>query len=514
MLRQRGAEPEPARPPPAAGEPLRGHPGDLKQPRHGSACELLRRTQCAARTTRDRRARRRATNPRMPPRSDLPATLADAFLAGAWTTAGLLERGRASLAIGPVVPHPWLRHLVARVVGAYARPPHDRPRELAAFVAVVLADEDDRVVARHPPRRRFLPTGAMAEARAWPAVPELGTVADLAAWLEVSVGELAWFADVQGRERRADDRRLRHYTYAWSARPGAPVRFLEQPKIRLKRLQRRILRELLVHVPAHPAAYGFVPGRSVIQHAAAHAAAPAILRFDVQDFFVSLAAGRVYGIFRLAGYPEAVAHALTGLCTNSVPPGAWGDVPVPEGRAPRAAHPLLGRPLAAPHLPQGAPTSPLLANLCAFTLDRRLAGLAARLDATYTRYADDLVLSGDRRLARDAARTGATVAAIVAGEGLRLNARKTQRMTAGGRQRVAGIVVNAHPNVAREEYDRLKAILHNAARDGDPQRQNREHHPDFRAHLEGRVAWVAALHPRRGARLRARLAAIAWPADR
>jgi hypothetical protein len=456
----------------------------------------------------------------MPFRSDLPSALAAAFLAGEWTAHGLQSRALDALAVEPDPPppavpaHAWLWRVAQRVVEAYHRPPHDRPRELAAFVRHALRAEDGRVLGAYGgPRHPFLPVGAMADARPWPAVPELPTVGDLAAWLDLTAGELAWFADVQARERSAADRRLRHYTYAWIARPGAPVRFLEPPKARLKALQRRILRELLVHIPAHEAAYGFVPGRGVVGHARAHAGAPAILRFDVQDFFVSLAAGRVYGIFRLAGYSEAVAHALTGLCTNSVPPGAWADVPVPDDPVLREAHRLLGRRLAAPHLPQGAPTSPLLANLCAFTLDRRLAGLAARLGARYTRYADDLVLSGDRVLARHAGRTRGTVAAIVAAEGLRLNARKTQLMTAGGRQRVAGVVVNAHANVARDEYDRLKAILHNAARDDDPERQNRDHHPDFRAHLLGRVAWVAALNPARGAKLRARFDAIAWPAE-
>lgn len=267
-----------------------------------------------------------------------------------------------------------------------------------------------------------------------------------------------------------------------------------------------------MHIPAHPAAHGFVPGRSVAGHAAAHAGAATVVRFDLEDFFVSLPAGRVYGIFRLAGYPEAVAHLLTGLTTNAVPPGAWADIPVPDGGAdPRLlrAHRTLGRRLAAPHLPQGAPTSPLLANLCAFTLDRRMAGLATRLGATYTRYADDLVLSGDRRLARGATRLTETVAAIAAAEGLRLNERKTMVMPAAGRQRVTGVVVNVHPNVARDEYDRLKAILHNAARHG-PESQNRDHHPDFRAHLLGRIAWVASLNPSRGVKLRKRFDAIGW----
>jgi RNA-directed DNA polymerase len=395
------------------------------------------------------------------------------------------------------------------VLAAYARPPHDRPRELTAFVALALRDV--RGVPWPPPRPRrfFLPAARMAEQPPWPAVPALDTPADLAAWLGLDAAHLAWFADVRSWERRAESRRLRHYTYAWVARPGAPVRLLEQPKQRLKAIQRRILRELLVHIPAHDAAHGFVPGRSVAGHAAAHAGAHTVVRFDLEDFFVSLSAARAFGVFRLAGYPEAVAHALTGLTTNAVPGGAWSDIPVPDDRRLQHAHRLLGRRLAAPHLPQGAPTSPLLANLCAFTLDRRLAGLARSLGATYTRYADDLVLSGDRRLARGATRLTETVAAIVRDEGLRLNERKTRVMPRAGRQHVTGLVVNAHPNVARDEYDRLKAILHNAAHHG-PDSQNREHVSDFHAHLLGRIAWVTSVNPARGAKLRERFEAIAW----
>jgi hypothetical protein len=449
----------------------------------------------------------------MPVRSDLPDALAAAFLAGAWTQTALARRAREALAPPPRTPLPWLTPLVAAVLEAYAHPPHDRPRELRAFVAAAL----ERVRDAPSPRRFFLPPARMADRRPWPAVPALDTPADLAAFLDLDPGHLAWFADVQGRERVAEDRRLRHYTYAWIARPGAPVRLLEQPKSRLKAIQRKLLRELLAHIPAHDAAHGFVPGRSVAGHAARHAGAATVVRFDLEDFFVSLPAGRVHGIFRLAGYPEAVAHALTGLTTNAVPPGVWADIPAPDraGEDPRLrrAHHELGRRLAAPHLPQGAPTSPLLANLCAFALDRRMAALAARLGATYTRYADDLVLSGDRRLARGATRLTETVAALAAAEGLRLNRRKTRVMPAAGRQQVTGVVVNVRPNVARDEYDRLKAILHDAARHG-PAHANREHAEDFHAHLLGRIAWVGALNPARGAKLRARFDAIAWPAGR
>jgi hypothetical protein len=219
-----------------------------------------------------------------------------------------------------------------------------------------------------------------------------------------------------------------------------------------------------------------------------------------------VAAGRVYGILRAAGYPEAVAHVLTGLSTNALPVDTWAEVPRPLSAEGIAAHHRLGRRLGAPHLPQGAPASPALANLCAFGLDRRLAALAAALGARYSRYADDLVLSGDGRLRAPWVRS--RVAAIAAGEGFAVNAAKTNLTTRAGRQRVAGIVVNAHPNLARPEYDRLKAILHDAERNGQ-EAANRAGHPAFREHLRGRIAWLESLNPQRGARLRERLDRLA-----
>jgi RNA-directed DNA polymerase len=200
-----------------------------------------------------------------------------------------------------------------------------------------------------------------------------------------------------------------------------------------------------------------------------------------------------------------VAHVLTGLTTNTVPVHVWRvihDAATSAGIQPRFR---LGRQLAAPHLPQGAPTSPALANLAAFRLDRRLAGLAASLGLRYSRYADDLAFSGSR-LPDRAARLRAAVAEIVADEGFALNADKTALRTAAARQQVCGIVVNVTPNVPRAEFDRLKAILHNARRHG-PGAQGltgRE------AELRGHIAWVASVNPARGERLLRRFEAIDW----
>lgn len=73
------------------------------------------------------------------------------------------------------------------------------------------------------------------------------------------------------------------------------------------------------------------------------------------------------------------------------------------------------------------------------------------------------------------------------------------------------MVVNRHPNLARDEFDLLKAIPTHCIRRG-PTSQNRDAHPDFRAHLAGRVAHVAALNAARGAKLRALFERIVWDA--
>jgi hypothetical protein len=72
-------------------------------------------------------------------------------------------------------------------------------------------------------------------------------------------------------------------------------------------------------------------------------------------------------------------------------------------------------------------------------------------------------------------------------------------------------VINRHPNVCRHEFDRLKAILTNCVRHG-PAGQNRANHPDFRAHLTGKIAHLAAFHFARGRKLKILMDQITWPA--
>jgi hypothetical protein len=112
-------------------------------------------------------------------------------------------------------------------------------------------------------------------------------------------------------------------------------------------------------------------------------------------------------------------------------------------------------------------------------------------------------------LRRHATRLISRVRTIIIDERFRPNDAKTRVMPAWTRQRVGGMVVNAATNVSRDEYDRLRAILHDALRNG-PAAANRTGHPRFAEHLLGRITWVAAGNPTRGAGLRAAYDRVPW----
>jgi RNA-directed DNA polymerase len=433
-------------------------------------------------------------------RDDLARALAAGFLAGEWTETGLVASGAA--VVGRRAR--WLGPLARQVLALYPRPPADRPRELATNIATRPAAE--KALGAGP---RVAP---VAETRMltnrW-RLPALDGLADLAAFLDLTPSELDWFADPRHLARRASQAPLQHYRVSHQVAASGGIRVLEAPKPRLKAIQRRLLREVASLVWPHDAARGFRPGGSVRSYAVPHSDRPVVLHLDLESFFASVTVSRVYGIWRTAGYPEPVAHALAGVMTSVLPLSAWRAIPAPADDGLLDAHWRLGRRLAAPHLPQGAPTSPAMANLAAYRLDVRLTALAASWGGRYTRYADDLAFSGDRGWGRGTSRLLDAIEEIVCDEGFRLNPRKTGVMPRAGRQRLAGLVVNDQPRVSRRDVDLLRAILHNCRVHG-PSSQNRDDVPAWEAHLRGRIAWVAQHDPVRGARLQAVHDSIDW----
>jgi hypothetical protein len=424
--------------------------------------------------------------------------LARSFLAGEPTLDEIVARSTRMMGRS----WRWLRPVARRYVAAFADETRPRARDVIHFL---LRDSGFKLAQRAHFHKltvahwltetsRMQPVAAAAD---WD-LPVIETAGDLAHWLELEPGELDWFADLRGLLYRRTSQQLRHYHYRVMEKQSGGLRLIEAPKPRLKQLQRRILSAILENVPPHHAVHGFVKGRSIQTFAAPHVGRQVVLRMDLEDFFPSFPAARIQTVFRTFGYPESVADLLGGMCTNAAPHDVWP-------RAALAARELYDR----PHLPQGAPTSPALANICAYRTDCRLAGLAKSAGAVYTRYADDLAFSGDADFGRRVERFSTHAAVILMEEGLTVNHRKTRVMRQGVRQHLAGLVTNAKVNVMRLDYDRLKAILTNCVRFG-PASQNRDGHLDFRAHLLGRVGFVAMIHREKGARLRALFERIPW----
>lgn len=435
----------------------------------------------------------------------LSKAIAVSLAASIWTRDDIRER--IERVVGPVAPRSVKS--LAQVLETNAEAVRYRSRANLAG-ALRIWRSFNRIHRSIVARRRqlvpildapiFSPSPVFEEA----VVPKLATTRDLCDWLQLSENELDWFADTRNTNAGASSDRLLQYRARWISRSSGRYRLLEAPKERLKAIQRRILADILDPIPCHPAVHGFRSGRSILTATTGHVGEEVVVALDLTDFFPSTDLGRVYGLFRRIGYPHEVARPLTGLCSTVTPRWILAHHPGDRDQA-RKAERLYRR----PHLPQGAPTSPALANLVAFGLDRRLSRLAESLDARYTRYADDLIFSGDKRFLRGLGVTLPLIGQIAAEEGYTVNLAKTRVMRRTGRQSVLGLSVNAHLNIRREAFEALKATLHNCRRFG-PGDQNHAGHADFRAHLAGRVAWVEQVNPRKGMRLRAIFEEIRW----
>lgn len=333
-------------------------------------------------------------------------------------------------------------------------------------------------------------------------LPPLTTYKELSSWLNLTPSDLAWLADAQSRQSSTSQAKLHHYHYQWFKRANKPPRLLETPKSCLKSVQRKILTGILDRVRPHEAAHGFRKGRSCITHAQNHTGQETLLCMDIENFFMSISWGRVYGLFCGLGYPKHIALMLSSLCTNTASPKLLGNTFLNLSWEQRKL-------IIQPHLPQGAPTSPALANLCCWKMDKRLASLAKTLNLNYSRYADDLAFSGYNTCLKNNIRIRKLIEQIAREEGFLINHTKTYSTHRSQRQSIVGIVVNEHPNIARKDYDTLKAILHNCSIYG-PETQNKEKIHNFQEHLRGKIAHVTSISRLKGDKLQSIYNKIEW----
>lgn len=310
-------------------------------------------------------------------------------------------------------------------------------------------------------------------------LPYLAEPKDVAQALGISVSRLRWlcFHDVAPM--------LSHYHQFQVPKRSGGLRTLAAPMPELAAAQRWVFETILQKLEVTPAAHGFVRGRSTVSNALPHVGRALVLNLDLEEFFPTITFPRVRGMFQGLGYSPAVSTVLALLCTECPRRTVTYDgVRYHAAVGPRA-------------LPQGACTSPALANRAARRLDRRLAGLCEKMGFSYTRYADDLTFSAGELAARKYPKLLGAVRRVIEDEGFRVNAKKGRIQRRGGRQDVTGIVVNDKPGLPRSEVRRLRAILHRAKRTGLAA-QNREKHPNFRAHLEGKLAYLAMVDRAKG----------------
>jgi retron-type reverse transcriptase len=320
-------------------------------------------------------------------------------------------------------------------------------------------------------------------------LPVLHTPADLAAALGLTIPRLRWLAfhtDVAARI---------HYVRFTVPKKSGGTRTLSAPHRALGQAQRWIFNNVLRRLPVHDTAHGFVPGRSILSNARPHAGRAVLVNLDLADFFPSVHFARIRSVFQRLGYSGAVATLMALLCT---------ECPRREVRYDGKTYFVATGPRG---LPQGACTSPALANQAARRLDRRLAGLAGKLNLNYTRYADDLTFSSAEPMPERIGYLMARVRHIAQDEGFTVNEQKSRVLRKNTAQIVTGLVVNDKPTLRRRELRGLRAILHRAAKEG-LSRQNRAGHPHFVAQLRGKIALLNMVRPELAAKFNAQLSAL------
>ena len=310
-------------------------------------------------------------------------------------------------------------------------------------------------------------------------LPELGSDSDLAMMLGIRLNELVWFS---GKYKNFySNEKQRHYYYRKIKKSNGSLRLLEIPKPLLKEIQRRISSKLLSKVPVHESAHAYVKGRSIKTFAEKHVGKSLIISMDLSNFFSSIHAGRIFRIFQSMGYKKDVSAYLASCCLHQTPLEMLDDIDS-HGRA------FLRK----PHLPQGACSSPYLANLSAFNLDLRLNAFAISLGFDYSRYADDLAFSTQNRSKAQSLLKGATQ--IIKEEGFHINPEKLRYQPASQQQRLCGLIVNEKLNLSRQTLKALEAELFNCVNSGI-NNQNRRRVNNYRCHLRGRISHVGNCAP-------------------
>ncbi len=325
-------------------------------------------------------------------------------------------------------------------------------------------------------------TGGNKEKLQQNGLPILTSFDELASALEVEPQSLQWL--VYSRE----DSTIDHYTRFYIPKRTGGKRLISSPKPALGKTQHWVLKEILQQLPVHPAAMAFRPGLSVVDNASLHVGTEVVVRIDIQDFFPSITFPRVRGFYESLGYNPGISSVLAMLCTD--------NPRVLLSHQTKSYFVEVGN----RSLPQGACTSPALANLITHNLDKRIHAYSEKAKWTYSRYADDLILSTNEAKALPH-RLINGISMVIADEGFQVNKKKTRIMRKSNRQMVTGLVVNKDVRLSQRDLRRLRAFFHNCSSKG-LETVSEEIGKDAMSVARGHIAYVNMISPSTANKLR------------
>ena len=260
-------------------------------------------------------------------------------------------------------------------------------------------------------------------------------------------------------------------TFALQKKSGGE-RQITAPRVFLKVIQRYILDCILSSSQPHDAAFGFVRGRSPAQGAERHVGHSFLWNIDLKDFFPSIKQAQVERLFLSFGYLPSASHVLSSLCC------------------------LNG------FLPQGAPTSPSIANQIFLEADIEIAKLCGDYGISYSRYADDLSFSAKEPIPVEFMNS---IKKLVVKFGFSINAKKTRLMGPKCRREVTGLTVNDKVSIPRIKRRQIRSQFHRRI---DSKLSSVEMQK-----LCGIAAWVSVYHPNEGGRYLQQLQKSSDPAE-
>jgi RNA-directed DNA polymerase len=286
------------------------------------------------------------------------------------------------------------------------------------------------------------------------------------------------------------------------------------PEQGLLEVQRWIAQHLLNRVKPHPASFAYAPGQSIVRCATQHCRARWLLKIDIKNFFESISEIQVHRVFRALGYNELISFEMARLCTRRYEQTRRENTRVWKADHSRYSIPDYQRRQIG-HLPQGAPTSPMLSNLAMLKFDGVVQAMAASHGFVYTRYADDLAFSAIKSDRASVVRLLLMVNKELRKSGFLPNSSKTSINPPGTRKIILGLLVDGdRPRLLPEARAALQLHLHFIEKFGAASHAEKRGFKSIwslRRHLEGHVSFVRNVEPDFGNELALRIQAVEWP---